>query len=40
LDFAKTVLPSLEQKLLEMLEKIGEVLNMVYSAYQFAKTWY
>jgi hypothetical protein len=40
LDFAKNVLPLLEPKLLVMWEKIGEALQMVYRANQFAKTWY
>jgi hypothetical protein len=33
-------MPPLEHKLLEMWERIGEALMMVYSAYQFAETWY
>jgi hypothetical protein len=39
LDFAKNVLPPLEPKLLVMWEKICEVLKMLFSAYQLAKTW-
>jgi hypothetical protein len=40
LDFAKNILPPLEPKLLVMWERIGEVLKVVYGAYQFAETWY
>jgi hypothetical protein len=40
LDLAKNVLPLLELKLLAMWERISEALKMVYSAYQFGKTWY
>jgi hypothetical protein len=40
LDLAKNVLPLLELKLWVMWERIGEALEMVYSAYQFGKTWY
>jgi hypothetical protein len=40
LDLAKNVFPPLEPKLLLMWERIGEALKMVYSVYQFGKTWY
>jgi hypothetical protein len=36
----KRFAPLLEHKLLVMWERIGEVLKMVYSAYQFGETWY
>jgi hypothetical protein len=39
-DLQKNVLPPLEPKLLVMWEKIGGVLKMVYSTYQFTKTWF
>jgi hypothetical protein len=40
LGFFKKVLLLLEPKLLVMSERIGEALKMVFSTYQFVKTWY
>jgi hypothetical protein len=40
LDFSENFVPPLELILMVMWEKIGEVLKIVCSAYQFAKTWY
>jgi hypothetical protein len=39
-DFAKNTLPPLEHKYLVKWESMGEAQKMVYSAYQFGKTWY
>jgi hypothetical protein len=40
MSFAQNVLPPFDHKLFVMWERIGEALKMVYSAYQFAETWY
>jgi hypothetical protein len=40
LDLAKNVLSLFEPKFLVMCERIGEARKMVFSVYQFVKTWY